>query len=64
MLSNVLSSIDGVAQYPVISLLIFVPFFLAVAVWIVRLDRGYIQHMSRLPLEESGAAPQDTETTP
>lgn len=53
MLSKVLSSIDGIAAYPIISLMIFIPFFLIVTVWIFKLDKQYLKHMSELPLENS-----------
>ncbi|MEW5798315.1 MAG: CcoQ/FixQ family Cbb3-type cytochrome c oxidase assembly chaperone [Bacteroidota bacterium] len=53
MISKVLSSIDGIASYPIISLMIFLPFFIIVTVWIFRLDKQYLQHMSELPLQDS-----------
>ncbi len=53
MISKVLSSIDGIASYPIISLMIFLPFFVIVTVWIVRLDKQYLKHMSELPLQDS-----------
>lgn len=53
MLSQYLSSIDGVAAYPIFSLLIFVPFFIAVTIWIFKLDKKYLNHMSELPLHDS-----------
>lgn len=51
MISNILSSIDGIAVYPVISLLIFLPFFVAVTIWIFKLDKQYLKRMSELPLD-------------
>lgn len=53
MLSKVLSSIDGIAAYPIVSLLIFLPFFVAVTIWIFRLDKKYLTYMSTLPLDDS-----------
>lgn len=53
MISKVLSSIDGIASYPIVSLMIFLPFFIIVTVWIFRLDKHYIKHMSELPLHDS-----------
>lgn len=53
MLSKVLGSIDGIASYPIISLMIFLPFFILVTVWIFRLDKRYLKHMSELPLQDS-----------
>lgn len=57
MISKVLSSIDGIAAYPIVSLAIFIPFFVVMTVWILRLDKRYIHHMSNLPLEH----PLDTQ---
>lgn len=53
MISRVLSSIDGISAYPIVSLAIFIPFFVIVTIWIVKLDKQYIQYMSELPLEHS-----------
>lgn len=53
MLSQYLSAIEGIAAYPIFSLLIFVPFFAAVTVWIFKLDAQYLTHMSELPLADS-----------
>jgi hypothetical protein len=56
MISKVLSSIDGIATYPIISLAIFIPFFIVVTVWILKLDSRYLHHMSNLPLEDPSDA--------
>lgn len=53
MLSKVLSSIDGISAYPIFSLLIFVPFFIAVTIWIFKLDKKYLKYMSEMPLDNS-----------
>lgn len=53
MVSKVLSSIDGIAAYPIVSLMIFIPFFIIVTIWIFKLDKQYLKHMSELPLENS-----------
>lgn len=51
MISKILSSIDGIAVYPIISLLIFLPFFIVVTIWIFKLDTQYLRRMSELPLD-------------
>ncbi|NUN69015.1 MAG: CcoQ/FixQ family Cbb3-type cytochrome c oxidase assembly chaperone [Bacteroidetes bacterium] len=53
MLSKYLSSIEGIAAYPVFSLFIFVPFFIAVTIWVFRLDKQFLNYMGGLPLEDS-----------
>lgn len=46
-----LESIDGVAIYPIISLLIFFIFFTALFWWVVTARKEYIKEVSHLPLE-------------
>lgn len=44
-----------IAAYPIISLVIFVSFFIGMLLWVFSLSRGHVVHMSQLPLEsESG----------
>ena len=40
-----------IAAFPIISLVIFVTFFLGVILWALSLSRPHIRHMSQLPLE-------------
>ena len=47
-----LENIDGVAIYPIISLLIFFVFFVALAVWVISAKKQYIKEVSNIPLEE------------
>ena len=53
MLSQYLSSIEGIASYPMFSLLIFIPFFLAVTIWAIKLDKKFLTHMGEMPLDDS-----------
>ncbi|MCB0457215.1 MAG: CcoQ/FixQ family Cbb3-type cytochrome c oxidase assembly chaperone [Flavobacteriaceae bacterium] len=46
-----LENIDGVAIYPIISLLIFFVFFLLLFWWVFTAKKAYIQEVSNLPLE-------------
>lgn len=59
MLSKYLSAIDGVAAYPIFSLFIFVPFFIAVTVWVFKLDKQFLNYMGDLPLEDSTESVED-----
>lgn len=52
MIKDYLQTIDGVAIYPIISMIVFVLFFAAVLVWIFKLDKKYINRMENLPLEK------------
>lgn len=44
-------SIIGIEIYPMISLLIFFLFFVALLVYVVRSDKQEMQEISRLPLD-------------
>jgi len=51
-MANYLVTIDGVALYPVISLVLFVSFFLLVSVWIFRINKSELEHIEKLPLDD------------
>ncbi len=46
-----LENIDGVAIYPIISLLIFFTFFVLLFWWVATAKKEYIEEVSNLPLE-------------
>lgn len=52
MIRDVLQSAEGLALYPVISLIIFVLFFAILIIWMIKVDKNYIKKMSNLPIEE------------
>lgn len=47
-----MTSIDGISIYPIVSLLIFVLFFTALIIWVVRTDKKTIDEVSKYPLIE------------
>jgi cbb3-type cytochrome oxidase subunit 3 len=47
-----LENIDGVQIYPMISLLIFFIFFVALFWWVFTAKKAYIQKASNIPLED------------
>ena len=49
---NHMESIDGVATYPIISLLIFFLFFILLFWWVFTAKKSYIEEVSALPLEK------------
>jgi len=51
MIKNVLSHIDGVGLYGVISICIFFGFFAGVLVWAGLRKKSYLNQMSALPLD-------------
>ena len=47
-----MESIEGVAIYPTISLLIFFIFFLVLGWWVFTASKAYIDEVSELPLDK------------
>jgi hypothetical protein len=50
---NHMESITGVEIYPIISLLIFFIFFVALFWWVVTAKKDYIKAVSNIPLENN-----------
>ncbi|MCO5234337.1 MAG: CcoQ/FixQ family Cbb3-type cytochrome c oxidase assembly chaperone [Chitinophagales bacterium] len=50
--SNYLTTIDGVGIYPVISLVLFVVFFVLVTLWVFKLNTKELEHIEQLPLND------------
>lgn len=48
-----LTGIDGVALYPIISLLIFVLFFIAVVTYAIKMKRKDVDELSQIPFEST-----------
>ena len=48
-----MESIDGIATYPIISLLIFFCFFAVLFWWVFTASRKHIKEMSELPLDNN-----------
>ena len=61
MLSEHLSSIDGVSIYPIISLILFFLVFAVTVVWVVKLDKKYINRMENLPLDSNSDSENNSE---
>ena len=53
MIENVLSHMDGVGIYGVISICIFFAVFIIVTIWMFRLKQPYLRSMSELPLDDA-----------
>ncbi|WP_167598679.1 CcoQ/FixQ family Cbb3-type cytochrome c oxidase assembly chaperone [Leeuwenhoekiella sp. ZYFB001] len=47
-----LENIDGVSIYPIISLLIFFLFFVALFLWVFTAKKEHINEVSNIPLDE------------
>ena len=52
MYKEVLQSIEGIGKYPVISLVIFFLFFVVLLYLVLRSDKGWLQYMEQLPLND------------
>lgn len=50
MYKEILQSIEGVEIYPIISLIVFVVFFVGITIWLIRMKKDYINKMKNLPL--------------
>jgi hypothetical protein len=53
MYKEILQSIPGVSAYPLFSLFLFFAVFAIVLVWVFRMKKNYITHMSSLPLDSN-----------
>lgn len=54
-----METMEGVASYPMISLLIFFVFFVLLFLWVITASREHIREMEHMPLEENDQ-PQNT----
>jgi len=53
MFKEVLRSIEGVEFYTIVSMIIFILFFIGMTIWLFKVDRNYIKTMGELPLNEA-----------
>lgn len=54
-----LETIEGVATYPMISLLIFFLFFVGLFWWVFTASKGHLKEMSELPLDDQQPNPSE-----
>jgi len=52
MYKDVLRSMDNVEIFPIISLVIFVLFFVGITIYAIKAPKDYIEHMSSLPMDD------------
>lgn len=48
-----ITNLNGDERYLIFSLLVFLIFFIAVGIMLIRMKKDYSKHMSEMPLEES-----------
>lgn len=54
-----METIDGVANYPMISLLIFFVFFVLLFWWVLTASKQHVKEMSELPLDDEQPKPTE-----
>jgi cbb3-type cytochrome oxidase subunit 3 len=54
-----LERIEGVANYPMFSLLLFFVFFVTLFVWVLTASKSHIREMSELPLKDEQPNPSE-----
>ncbi len=52
MFDQILTSIEGIAIYPMFSLGIFFLFFVGLLIWVMKVDKKYLDKMSEIPFEK------------
>ncbi len=53
MFKNYLKGIEGIASYPVFSLVVFFVFFLAMSIWVIRARKEQLDELARLPFHDT-----------
>ncbi len=56
-IKNHMESMDGIATYPMISLIIFFVFFAVLFWWVITASKQHIKDMSELPLDDNQPKP-------
>jgi cytochrome c oxidase cbb3-type subunit 4 len=62
MYKEVLRSIEDIEIMPMISLMVFMLFFIGMFIWVVTVDRKYVEHMRSLPLNDNEIKEGDDES--
>jgi cytochrome c oxidase cbb3-type subunit IV len=57
MYKEVLRSIENIEIYPIISLLIFVLFFVGVFFWAMKMPKEQVDYMKSLPIDDHKLTP-------
>ncbi len=50
-IKHTMTTIDGIEIYPVISLIIFVAFFIGLLFWVIKANKEEIDEISKYPLK-------------
>jgi hypothetical protein len=63
MISDILSSTEGVSFYAIIALLSFVMLFAGVIIWTFKADKSYLTRMKNLPLSSENKSTNNPENS-
>lgn len=55
MFKHYFERVEGIEFFPILSLVIFVLFFLALLIWVLKVNKAYINEMAHLPLKNDQA---------
>ena len=53
MYKEALTSLEGVSIFPIIAILIFFVFFVALLIYVIRMDKKIVDEMASIPLDPS-----------
>ena len=53
MFKNYLQGIEGIATYPLFSLVVFFLFFLVMGIWVLRSNSSSMQELGSMPLNDN-----------
>ncbi|TAH42016.1 MAG: CcoQ/FixQ family Cbb3-type cytochrome c oxidase assembly chaperone [Bacteroidetes bacterium] len=52
MFKNYLKGIDGIADYPMLSLIAFFLFFIVMSIWLYKADKNQMNELAHLPFKD------------
>lgn len=52
MFKHYFERVEGIEFFPLLSLVMFVLFFLGLLIWVLKVNKGYINEMAHLPLKD------------
>ncbi len=59
MFKNYLNGIEGIATYPVLSLVVFFLFFVAISIWLFRADKKHLDELAQIPFNDANKNSSD-----
>ena len=53
MFKNYFNGIEGIATYPVFSLVVFFLFFVSMTIWLILADKKHLSELAQLPFNDT-----------